>query len=593
MAAMELNTSIWFTCIVLCALYARLAVESSRRYLPHLPSPPPKSHLCPRNGHKQSMSRNYQMTLFGKVIAERGQRPHRAVCQGPCLGHQIPGVAPELLVYNVSGSVGEHVLGAWLHGDEGGSGHSGGSFRRGGGRPIRYLLYHLQQPEGPAKPPRYTDPVVTITVKDINQEVEVTRAVREAVVGAGGGGRLLGVRVEELRHGRFHTKDPTKMHRWSPLLLVYSSDPVMLDLEALGLAALNISHKGLDFNSYKKINALLKPQHESNGARSRRSIEDWSEFSNYLVLSNSLDNDVMNTNSLNINQISSKNNPVRSSSSGSKSAHRHDPLLSNLIDNFQPPDDLSGEDNGSIGSSRVDTSSKTRKTDAADAFINNEIPIPLEHSKPKVTSSSSEEKTAPRRHRRRRKHRKHHHKKDNLIPLPDDYTNQPIQFKHLRQSRHSRRSQHNNTPKSCPGDGHSLIVEEPSLNINTQMEETNVQVLLCDREELTVDFQALGWDRWIVAPTSFMAHYCAGSCPNPLTKPHWRSAQRRLCVLSGSNHAIIQSLIHSLGTHPQVPAPCCVPDKLDSISILSFDDEERFVLKNYPKMTVTSCSCQK
>ncbi|CAL4093345.1 unnamed protein product, partial [Meganyctiphanes norvegica] len=503
----------------------------------------------------------------------------------------VPSVAPDVLVYNVSGSVGEHVLGAWLHGDEGGSGRVGGSSRRGDGRPTRYILYHLQQPEDPAKPPRYTDPLVTITVKDDKQEVEVTRAVHEAVLGAGGGGRLLGVRVEELRHGRFHSKDPNKINKWSPLLLVYSSDPAMLDLEALGLAALNISHKGLDFNSYKNINAHLNPQHGQNDVRSRRSIGDWTEFkelfkddrlkSDFLLLSNSLDNDALNTNSISSNTVgsssSSRNKSMRNSS---KSGNRHDPLLSNLINNnLLAQDDLSDEDSDIVSSSRMNISRKKSKT--GDEFTSNDLPSPLGHSKPEVDSSSSEEKTGSRRHRRRRKHRKHH-KKDNLIPLPDDYTKSKMDSGEKKTKRKNKKRKHRRIPVEWMNAAQDKINNEASNSINPMGPGlTSTGASACGRQELTVDFQALGWDRWIVAPPSFMAHYCAGSCPNPLTKS-----------LSGSNHAIIQSLIHSLGTHPQVPAPCCVPDKLDSISILSFDDEERFVLKNYPKMTVTSCSCQ-
>ena len=42
-----------------------------------------------------------------------------------------------------------------------------------------------------------------------------------------------------------------------------------------------------------------------------------------------------------------------------------------------------------------------------------------------------------------------------------------------------------------------------------------------------------------------------------------------------------------------VPAPCCVPDAMDSLTLLYFDEtRQNVVLKNYPKMVVKSCSCR-
>uniref|UniRef100_A0A914CD45 TGF-beta family profile domain-containing protein n=1 Tax=Acrobeloides nanus TaxID=290746 RepID=A0A914CD45_9BILA len=38
----------------------------------------------------------------------------------------------------------------------------------------------------------------------------------------------------------------------------------------------------------------------------------------------------------------------------------------------------------------------------------------------------------------------------------------------------------------------------------------------CARRDMIVDFRDIGWEDWIIAPKSFEAHYCAGSCPYPL-----------------------------------------------------------------------------
>lgn len=41
---------------------------------------------------------------------------------------------------------------------------------------------------------------------------------------------------------------------------------------------------------------------------------------------------------------------------------------------------------------------------------------------------------------------------------------------------------------------------------------------MCQRKSLTVEFSQLGWDEWIIAPKSFNAYYCAGSCTFPVIK---------------------------------------------------------------------------
>ena len=41
---------------------------------------------------------------------------------------------------------------------------------------------------------------------------------------------------------------------------------------------------------------------------------------------------------------------------------------------------------------------------------------------------------------------------------------------------------------------------------------------LCSRQPMRVDFKAIGWDSYVIAPTGFDAYYCAGQCPFPLAK---------------------------------------------------------------------------
>uniref|UniRef100_A0A8C8RK95 Bone morphogenetic protein 3 n=1 Tax=Pelusios castaneus TaxID=367368 RepID=A0A8C8RK95_9SAUR len=103
----------------------------------------------------------------------------------------------------------------------------------------------------------------------------------------------------------------------------------------------------------------------------------------------------------------------------------------------------------------------------------------------------------------------------------------------------------------------------------------------CARRYLKVDFADIGWSEWIISPKSFDAYYCSGECQFPIPK-----------ALKPSNHATIQSIVRAVGVIPGIPEPCCVPDKMSSLSILFFDENKNVVLKVYPNMTVESCACR-
>ncbi|NXC67059.1 BMP2B protein, partial [Anhinga anhinga] len=106
------------------------------------------------------------------------------------------------------------------------------------------------------------------------------------------------------------------------------------------------------------------------------------------------------------------------------------------------------------------------------------------------------------------------------------------------------------------------------------------QVTVCHRRELYVDFGAIGWSGWIIYPSGYNAFYCRGSCLFPLGGS-----------LNATNHATVQSIVHTLKLAQDVSTPCCVPDELKSLSLLYFDEKENVVLKNYKDMVATRCGC--
>lgn len=102
----------------------------------------------------------------------------------------------------------------------------------------------------------------------------------------------------------------------------------------------------------------------------------------------------------------------------------------------------------------------------------------------------------------------------------------------------------------------------------------------CGKREMYVDFDEIGWSGWIISPKGYNAYHCKGDCPFPLGQGQ-----------KPTNHATVQSIVHALKVGKDVSTPCCVPNKLYSISLLYFDDDENVILKQYDDMVAASCGC--
>ncbi|KFZ65289.1 Derriere protein, partial [Podiceps cristatus] len=90
---------------------------------------------------------------------------------------------------------------------------------------------------------------------------------------------------------------------------------------------------------------------------------------------------------------------------------------------------------------------------------------------------------------------------------------------------------------------------------------------LCKPRRLYISFSDVGWENWIIAPQGYLANYCLGECPFPLTA-------------DTESH------------HHGPPQPCCVPVRLSPISILYYDNNDNVVLRHYEDMVVDECGCR-
>ncbi|KAM9858448.1 bone morphogenetic protein 10 [Aulostomus maculatus] len=103
----------------------------------------------------------------------------------------------------------------------------------------------------------------------------------------------------------------------------------------------------------------------------------------------------------------------------------------------------------------------------------------------------------------------------------------------------------------------------------------------CKKQSLFVEFKDIGWDSWILAPTGYDAFECSGICSFPLTKH-----------VTPTKHAIVQTLVN-INSPQKAARACCVPTKLDPISLLYLDDTGVVTYKyKFEGMVVAECGCR-
>ncbi|XP_036608065.1 bone morphogenetic protein 10 [Trichosurus vulpecula] len=131
-----------------------------------------------------------------------------------------------------------------------------------------------------------------------------------------------------------------------------------------------------------------------------------------------------------------------------------------------------------------------------------------------------------------------------------------------------------------PGEEALLQMRSNIIYDSTARIRRNAKGNFCKKTPLYIDFKEIGWDSWIIAPPGYEAYECRGVCSYPLAEH-----------LTPTKHAIIQALVHL--KNPQKAAKaCCVPTKLDPISILYLDKGVVTYKFKYEGMAVSECGCR-
>ncbi len=101
---------------------------------------------------------------------------------------------------------------------------------------------------------------------------------------------------------------------------------------------------------------------------------------------------------------------------------------------------------------------------------------------------------------------------------------------------------------------------------------------MCGKKDFIVDFEEIGWAKWIVYPKRFNAYKCAGRCPSPVDQS-----------FDPTNHSIMQSLMRILDKN--VGRPCCVPINLSPLSMLYYEYGD-IVIRHHENMVADTCGCR-
>ncbi|XP_003469087.1 bone morphogenetic protein 10 [Cavia porcellus] len=133
---------------------------------------------------------------------------------------------------------------------------------------------------------------------------------------------------------------------------------------------------------------------------------------------------------------------------------------------------------------------------------------------------------------------------------------------------------------SEPGEEALLQMRSNIIYDSTARIRRNAKGNYCKRTPLYIDFKEIGWDSWIIAPTGYEAYECRGVCNYPLAEH-----------LTPTKHAIIQALVH-LKNSQKASKACCVPTKLEPISILYLDKGVVTYKFKYEGMAVSECGCR-
>lgn len=115
-----------------------------------------------------------------------------------------------------------------------------------------------------------------------------------------------------------------------------------------------------------------------------------------------------------------------------------------------------------------------------------------------------------RNHKKSRRGSLGRRRQDQYLSDGNDAANwSPLEHEEVGKGK-NRKKKYGKVLKAKDGD------QNPTTVVLLEGKDESANAMTCQRNDLVVDFRDIGWGDYVIAPSSFEAHYCAGSCPFPI-----------------------------------------------------------------------------
>ncbi|OQR77580.1 inhibin beta chain-like [Tropilaelaps mercedesae] len=112
----------------------------------------------------------------------------------------------------------------------------------------------------------------------------------------------------------------------------------------------------------------------------------------------------------------------------------------------------------------------------------------------------------------------------------------------------------------------------------------------CCKRKLYIDFRALGWDSWIIAPVGYNANYCNGTCSSIPRTPDTFSSHYAY-IIDKYRRQKVSGYGEGDDVRPSIGPACCVPTRFRAMSLIYYDKKGQLVKSDVPNMIVDECGC--
>eukprot|EP00118_Oscarella_pearsei_P003784 m.15746 g.15746 ORF g.15746 m.15746 type:complete len:386 (+) comp26522_c0_seq1:376-1533(+) len=136
-----------------------------------------------------------------------------------------------------------------------------------------------------------------------------------------------------------------------------------------------------------------------------------------------------------------------------------------------------------------------------------------------------------------------------------------------------RRSKRDGRQRRGAGD---RLSESPQVKIPKSSRHFNRKNSACSRKPFQVNLKDIGWS-FIIAPLTYDAAICNGSCVAPLIQHH-----------NPSTHSIVLSTLPK----KKRPKACCVATELEPVRLMFFDRNDVIIYKPFDDMKASACGCR-